>query len=233
MSKLPTLQEATDISLSEMEKINKYMENGLPGISEITDSQLYRMYELYLSGSTYTQIANTLMIKKVVVLYLAHKSDWYTSKKEHLNEIQENVKNRVLESKIRSSEFMLLLVQSWQKKIGNQLVKYLSTNDKEHMEEIDLKEVSQLMKAIEMVSELDNYGKDSKGKTPAVGLNLGNGVTVEKTGDNKITITPKEEKIGDILKQYADSKREEEKNKLIEKQKHDIIEVTKGVKDEN
>lgn len=221
--KLPDLVKSTDITESEMSKINKFIEDGLPGIATINETQLYRMYEMYLTGSTYSQIAVNLGLKKIFVLYLAHSNDWYGSKKEYLNEIQEKIKNRVVESKLRSQEFMLLLVQAWQKKISKNLNKFLATNDEEHMERVDLKEVAQLMKAIEIVNDLDNTGKDSKGKNPAVGINVGNGVTIEKSGNNKISITPNKSSIGDILKQYADASREEEKNKLsIINNKHDI-----------
>lgn len=229
MSNLPIVQDETsDISDSEMIKVKRYIEDGLPGIGEITNSDLYRMLDLYLGGSTYSQIANTLETKKVIVLYLAHTNNWYVIKKEYLGEIQEKIKNRVVDSKLRSQEFMLLLVQAWQKRIGKKLTRYLSTNDDEHMDNVDLKEVTQLMKAIEMVNELDNTGKNLQSKASPIGLNLGNGVTVEKTSDNKITITPKETSIGDLLKQHADAKREEDKKPIS-----DIIVNVKGDKDDN
>lgn len=197
----------TDMTQSEMDKVAGYKSEGLPGIVDITNNELYRMYDLYLSGSTYTQIANTLKIKKVMILYLAHHNKWFESKQEFINELQEKIKARVIETKLRTSEFMLLTVQAYQKRISNKFTRYLATNDDKHMDEVDLKELAQLMKAIEIVNELDNTGKDSRGKSPAVGLNLGNGVTVEREGDNKITITPKEPSIGETLKQYAEEKK--------------------------
>jgi hypothetical protein len=212
----------TDITESEMVKINKYIEDGLPGISNINETQLYRMYELYLTGSTYTQIASTLQLKKVIVLYLAHHSDWYTSKKEYLDEIQEKIKNRVTEAKLRSKEFLLLSVQAWQKRIGHKLTRYLSTNDEGVMDDVDLKEVTHLMKVIEMIGEMDNTGKGPKDKVSPIGLNIGGGFTMEKTGDNKISITPNEPSIGDVLKDLADKQKDEEKKMLTSPDKSDI-----------
>lgn len=230
MSNLPSIIE-TDISDSEMNKVRLYIEHGMPGLVDIKESQIYQMIDLYLSGSTYTQIANTLELKKVTVMYLAQSQNWYMMKQEYLNEIQEKIKNRVVDSKLRSQEFMLTLVQAWQKKVGKQLTKYLSTNDPQHMEDLDLKEIAQLMKAIEIVNDLDNTGKSPGGKPPAIGLNLGSeGVTVEKTGHNTISITPKEKSVGDILKQYADSNREKEKTESVrlDKIKSDIVSDNKG-----
>lgn len=227
MSKILTVVRGTDIIESEMVKVNKFIEEGMPGLVDVTESQLHRMLDMYLTGSTYTQIATVLEIKKVVILYLAHSSGWYDTKVEYLNEVQENIKNRIIESKLRNKEFMVLAAQAYRKKIGHNMTQYLKTNDVAHMDNIDSKQLSQLVKTIEIIDGLDNTGKDSKGKTPAVGINIGEGVTVEKSGDDKITITPKEAKetpVGDILKQYADSKREEERRNMLSiASKSDIV----------
>ena len=79
------------------------------------------------------------------------------------------------------------------------------------MDELNLKEIAQLMRAIEMINELDQDGRDKNGKQPAIGLNLGNGVIVEKTGNNTVSITPKDFTITDALKKYAIQTREEAK----------------------
>lgn len=223
MSNLPTVvvKEVTDISEKEMTKITEYIEKGLPGIGDITSSNIFQMLDLYLSGSTYTQIADILRIKQVVVLYLAHTNNWYAVKEEYINESLENIKNQVVHSKLKSQEWMLLLVQAYQKRLGSKLKRYLSTNDETVMDSLDLKEVGQLMKAIELVNDLDSTGKSSSGKSP-IGLNIGDGVTMERDGDNKITITPKSATIGELLKQHADANRQAEKDKELEKSKYDI-----------
>jgi hypothetical protein len=69
-----------------MVKVNEYIEAGLPGIVEVTNTQLYRMYELYLTGSSYSQIAVALRLKKVIVHYMSYKSGWFSSKQEYINE---------------------------------------------------------------------------------------------------------------------------------------------------
>jgi hypothetical protein len=229
MSNLPTVIGSSDMTESEVGKVKKFIDDGLPGIATVTDDKIHRMLDLYLNGSTYTQISNILEIKKIYVLYFAHKANWEQVRQEYLNEIQEKIKNRVVDSKIRSQDFMLLLVQTWQKKIGNKLKAYLATDNEGHMDDINLREIAQLMRAIEMLNELDGSGRDKNGKSPAVGLNLGNGVVVEKTGDNKISITPKESTVGDLLQKLADEKR----NKENSAEKHDI-QLSKGdIKNEN
>ena len=223
---LPVQKQTTDITTTEMAKVTEFIEKGLPGIAEVPDHKLHRMLDLYLSGSTYTQIANILELKKVVVLYFAYKSNWFELKQEFLLEIEEKIKNRVIDAKLKNKEFMLLLVQAWQKKVSKTLHRYLSTNVDTHMEELNLKEIAQLMKAIEIVNDMDNAGKTSDGKQPAIGLNLGDGVVVERTGENQVSITPKSSTIGSKLQQLADERR------ALESVKHDIID-TKGEQDEN
>jgi hypothetical protein len=205
----------TDMVASEIQKVNEYIEKGLPGIAEVTDVDLHRMLNLYLNGSTYTQISNMLRIKKDIILYLAHHSGWYNKKIECINEIQEKIKNRIMESKIKNKEFVLLAAQALRQKIGGKMSAYLASGIDTHMEEIDNKELIQLMKTIEIIEGLDSTGKKN-GKTPAVGINIGEGVTVERTGDDKVSITPKENSVGDYLKEFADRQREIERNKLLE-----------------
>ena len=48
------------------------------------------------------------------------------------------------------------------------------------------------------------------GRNPAVGLNLGDGVTITKNGDNEVTITPKNKTVGEMLNELANLKRAEE-----------------------
>lgn len=222
--KLQVIVQDTDLTPSELNKVQIYKQNGLPGVTEVTDAMMHRMLDLYLTGSTYSQISQMLNVKKTTILYLAHVGQWYVTKKDYINEAQENMKGRVFNAKLRNQEFMLLLVQAWQKKIGHKLTKYLATNDDEHMNEIDLKEVAQLMKAIDMVNNLDNTGKDAKGKTPLIGLNPGNGVVIQKTGENSVSITPKDDTIGDMLEKYANDRREQEK---------ETIQITKSDIDNN
>jgi len=212
---LPSDPANTDISPADMGKIQEYMDQGLPGIAKVDDTALFRMVDMYLTGSTYWQISNALNISRKIIIYLSHKHDWYGARREYLTEMQTQMKARVIDAKLVSKDFLLLLTQAWQKKIGKKLQKYLATDNEAHANEIDLKEVGQLLKTIDMINNLSDEGKDSKGRTPAIGLNLGDGVTIERDGDNKVIITPKEKTLGDMLKKFADSRREEQNKEKV------------------
>jgi hypothetical protein len=109
----------------------------------------------------------------------------------------------------------------WQKKIGSNIKKYLATDNVDFANAIDLKEVDKYLKTVELLHRLSTE-KGSKGSTPAVGLNLGEGVTIVKKGDNEVEITPKSKALSEQLKQFANFKREEDihrENALVAEEK--------------
>ena len=218
----------SDFSEKDLRKIELYKEHGLEGIAQVNDAKLYRMADLYLGGSTYHQIAQTMNLKRTMIMYLSKKYGWYEAKQEYMQELGEHMKTRIISAKIMSQDFLLLLNQAWQKKVGSKLRAYLATDEETHTDEIDLKEVQQLLKTIELVNDLANDGKSIRG--PAVGLNLTEGMTIERNGDNKVTITPAKDKtLGEMLKKFADDRRaEDEASKPIPKS--DIIVEPKETK---
>lgn len=228
-NRLPAIILTTDLTSTEIAKVEKYKEEGLPKLAEVTTVQLHRMLDLYLSGSTYTQIASILGMKKAIVLYLAHTNNWFESKQEYLNEIQEKIKARVVDTKLRNQEFTMLLIQAYQKRLGQKLNNYLATGDASNMDTLSLKEIAQLMKAMEMINDSDGSGKSAPGKPSPIGLNLGNGVVIEKTGEDQISITPKETTVGSLLQRMADEQRRKEKSLTNQS---DIVKDTKGENDE-
>ena len=110
---LPTVPvQTTDLSPKEVERAKAYEEAGLPGIIDINNNQIARMIDLYLGGCTYTQVCNILGIKKDIVLYLAQRHNWFEAKQEYHEELKEKIRSRVISSKLRNAEFMLLFVQA-------------------------------------------------------------------------------------------------------------------------
>jgi hypothetical protein len=200
----------TDLSEKDLEKVAQFQVEGMPGLAKLVESDFHRMAELYMSGMTYWQIATTLNVPRTLIMHLSHTYGWYTARQEYMGELQEKIKGRVIDSKLASQDFLLLLIQAYQKKLGTKLKRYLSTDDPSHADQINLKEIDKLLKAVEIVQSLSSDGKTA-GKTPAVGLNLGDGVTIERSGDNKVTITPAIDKhLGDMLKKFADQRRAEQ-----------------------
>lgn len=232
MNNLPAEKPITDLSEADMDKLRNFKAEGLPGLARLAETDFHRMTEMYMNGSTYWQIANALGFTRPLVMYVSHTYGWYPAKQEYLTELQEKIKGRVIDSKLASQDFLLLMVQAYQKKIGKKLQKYLATDDPTHAEEINLKEIDKLLKSVQMLQELSGPGKQP-GK-PAVGLNVGDGVTIERSGENKLTITPNpiDKTLGSMLKKFADSRRVEQ-NESDSSDESDIDDETKNEEPNN
>lgn len=204
-------EPTTDISVLDQVRIDAYKEKGMPGLYALEESTIARLMELYLMGKPYSQMASLTRLEKGMVMFLSQKYNWFLARKEYHQELEATIRQRVIESKIVSQDFLLQMTQLWQKKIGKKINRYFATDDEQHANDIDLKEVDKYLKTLEIL----HRSTDGSGRVqgPAVGLNLGDGVTVTKTGANSVEITPKQKAIGDILAQYADSRREEETKK--------------------
>jgi uncharacterized protein YnzC (UPF0291/DUF896 family) len=205
-------QPANDFSQKDLEIIQAYQEKGLEGIGIVDEQKMASMLEMYLSGKTYRQISTVIQIKKEIVLYMSYKFNWFQLRQDYLQDMEQSMRNRVLESKIVDQDFLLQLQAMWRKKIGSKMDKYFATNNEDFLSGIDLKEVDKYMKSVEILHKLAG-GKDPTGDNnrPMVGVNAGDGVTITRKGDNEIEITPKSKAMGEALKMFADSRREEER----------------------
>lgn len=205
------IEPTTDIAESDRTRIEEFKTSGLPGVSALDEQKLSRILDLYLTGTTYGQIAIIMRLPKPMILYLSDKFNWFALRKEYLRDTEQHIHARLTEAKLADQDFLLKLTNMWRKKIGHKISEYFVTGNAEHASQIDLKEVDKYMKAMEMLHKLSAKGEGT-GPSP-VGLNLGEGVTIERKGDNTVEITPKTKAIDSALKAFADSRREERKPK--------------------
>lgn len=101
----------------------------------------------------------------------------------------------------------------FRKRMGRQFDRYLQSGDVALGDAIDMDEMSQYIKMAQAVAALDVKGftKDPDNR-PAVGLNLGDGVTVKKLSDNTVEITPRQKSQAEMLRDLANSKRDQKNN---------------------
>jgi hypothetical protein len=213
-----------DFTLKDLETIQKFKDDGMMGLHVITDVDVERMMGLYLDGKTYRQISQITKKNKNVILFLAHKFNWFELRRGYLDELAATMPDKIVESKLQSQDFLLHLIVAYQKKIGRNIDQYLRTDNVEFWDKIDTKDLSVLMKIMETLKGLSSeHLTNGNNDKPLVGLNgMGEGVTITKTGANSVEITPKSP-IASKLKQMADFKREQEKASQIPKPSHDII----------
>lgn len=214
--------KTTDITPKELEVMNKYKESGLPGITSLSDVGVTKAIDMYMGGKTYHEISKILGVKKEIVLYLAHKFNWYGTKMEHLEILDANLKERILHANLVNQDFMLQIQEFFKQKIGTKISRYFATNDDEIASKVDRKDIEMYYKAVELMSKLTTE-KPAAGSRPAVGLNLGDGVTVKKVGENEVVITPKARTTGEMLNELANLKRKEEDRPKAKKDTYDIV----------
>lgn len=199
----------TDITPKELQVIEKYKEAGMPGLGSLNDTVVTRALDLYLSGKTYHEIGMTVQVKKEIILYLGQKFNWYGTKMEHLEILDNSIKERILHAKLINQDFVLQIQQFFLKKIGRKMNRFMATNDDEIANSVDRKDIEIFMKSVDLLDKLSSE-KISSNSRPAVGLNLGDGVTVKRVGENEVTITPRNKTVSEMLHDLANQKRQED-----------------------
>ena len=111
----------TDITPKELQKVAEFKEAGMPGLATVAQNEvtLTKVLDLYLNGKTYSEISKIVGIKKDIVLYLAHKFNWYETKMNQLAILDANIKDRILQANLVNKDFVLQIQQFFLKKIGS------------------------------------------------------------------------------------------------------------------
>jgi hypothetical protein len=227
-NKLMTLDRTDDLSPKDRLLVDEFKEHGMPGLAAVDEVSISRIMDLYLSGKTYRQISQIVRVNKILIMYLSLRFNWFGLRAEFIHELEMNMRQKVLESKLESQDFLLQLGHMFRKKIGHNLQRYLQTDDTKFANDIDLKEVDRYIKIMETLHKLGNDVREGK---PIVGLNMGDGVTITKKGNNEIEITPKQKGIREALRQFADMRREEEASSRKPPESSPMIEDIKGEDD--
>lgn len=203
-----------DFSQEEKTMLIKYVDNGVPGITQVSESDIFQWFTMYMAGKTYTEISIACKVNKEKVLFIAHKSKWLEKRMAHFTDIVSNLQDKVNAAKLESANTVATIVSSFNKYYNDQFTKYLKTGDKSIIEGIDTKLLSQYQKAIESFEKIISSGQKPPGDPdakpgPLVHVNMGNG-TIKQNEDGSIDISekaPSPETLGEILKLMAAAKK--------------------------
>jgi hypothetical protein len=213
----------TDITTRELQLVEKYKEDGLPGVTTINDIGIVKALDMYLlDGKTYHEIAKILGTKKEIILYFAQKHNWYQTKMDHIEILDANMKERILQANLLNQDFLLQIQSFFKKKIGHKINRFFATGDDEVANSVDRKDIEMLFKAIDLTDKLTSERPAPGARGPTVGLNLGDGVSVQRVGENEVVITPRNKTTGEMLNELANLKRKEEESGS-KKDTYDII----------
>jgi len=205
---LPALAPITDIVGKDEDAVAQFVAKGRPGFFEVNEEDAKKMFDLYLNGQTYRQIAGIMRVSRPLVMYISKNVQWYDRRQEYMVELEGSKHVRIVETKLMHQDLMLRYVSALHKKIGAQLNSYMATGNDKTLEEVNLKEMELLMKAM---TSLDKSIAVPLAPAPLVGISMPDGGTMTRTGDNTIEITPKEKSMDGFLKKFADMKRAAEK----------------------
>lgn len=203
-----------DFTEDEVERINTYVSNGSAGLESIVkdEHRMNTLFGLYMAGKTYEEISKISRVKKDIVLYLSAKMKWYEKRMEYLEDIQRQMTKKLSHTRIESLNFISDLINCHHKYYGDEINRYLETNDRTIIQNLDLKSLTQYFKSIEILEKILNPTNISKGGGSGTTININaTGSKIDAT-DDSIEITPSN--TGDILKALAnlkDKKKNEEK----------------------
>jgi hypothetical protein len=234
-SKFPTKKEdnlpaepLTDLTEHDMKLLRQYVEDGLPGIGILTEDLLDRAQRSYFNGNIYTNVARAMMVKKEIILYAAHKFNWYLAKKTHIEELESKSLQNLSDALIRVKGGFTRLVLHNNQVMEDRLNYFERTSDSKTKEEID----SDTLKYAKLVDQLAGMNKEARENFPKpspIGINIGSGIKVTDNNTGRtMDITPRKESMGAAIERMAEEERQEEKRKKNEK----IVDLS-DIKEEN
>lgn len=200
-----------DFTDDESQRINNFISNGSIGLEVVVkdEAKLNSLFGLYMGGKSYEEISKISRVKKDIVLYLAAKMGWYEKRMAYLEDIQRQMTKKLTHTRIESLNFITDLINCHHKYYGDEINRYLSTNDRTIIENLDLKALAQYFKSIEILEKImnpTNVTNRGSGSGTTININAA-GSNIEASKDS-IDITPSS--TGDLLKALANIK---EKNK--------------------
>ena len=198
-----------DTTTEERESLQKYMNDGLPGFVRVNETDIFKWFELYISGKTYSEISKITNSNKSIILYISHKAQWNDKKLKYYNDLFLGLTNKLTQVKLRSANTIVTIVTALGKFYENKFNDYLSKNDKSIIEKIDTKLLSQYYKSMDALEKLmctpgsrdDDENKGILNAKPA------NPSFSEDSQDIEIN----DENAGEILKMLARAKKIEKK----------------------
>jgi len=202
-----------DFTDEEVKKINTFVDNGCVGLESLVkdEHKVNGLFGLYMAGKTYVEISKISRVKKDLVLYMSAKQKWYEKRMEYLSDIQKNMVKKLTDTRVESLNFIANLISVHHKYYGEEMNEYLRTGDRTIIENLDLKQLSQYFKSIELLEKILNPTnvKTGGGSNMNVNVNASDGATLTQINENTLEIKPGN--TGTILEALVKHKEEKEK----------------------
>lgn len=202
-----------DFTDDESQRINTFVSNGLIGLEVVVkdEHKVNSLFSLYMSGKSYEEISKITRVKKDIVLYLAAKMQWYEKRMTYLEDIQKQISKKLTNTRVESLNFIADLISCHHKYYGDEINRFLETNDRTIIENLDMKALGQYFKSIEILEKILNpTNVTPRGSGTGTTININAAGSKIETTDNTVDITPNN--TGDILKALASLKDKSKKD---------------------
>lgn len=216
MANLTLTDLPQDMTKEEKEAVQDFIDNGCPGIIRVQDGDIFKFFQLYMSGKTYAEIATITKSPKDMIMFLAYRSKWMEHRFKHYENISLNILDKVKQVKLDSANNLVTIVKALGQYCEMKYNGFLSTRNQEVIEKIDSKIVTQYFKAIELLDKVlsddePSEGEAGKTKGPLVNINMAMGATasIKQTDPKTLEIT--DETAGDLVKALASMKKQAER----------------------
>jgi len=176
MSNLPAVAQ-TDMNEVEQTALTTFVEAGLPGISRVSDSDVYSWFNLYMSGKSYGEIAILQNSQVEKVLFIAKKYDWFNKKISHLTNVHSKIQQRLQQSQLESASFLSDYIAYIHKKLGGNINRFLA-GDLDAAQGVTQKDLDKYFKAIEQLGKLMPQNPSTPAAGPGSTVVVNNGGTV-------------------------------------------------------
>ena len=218
MDQLNAPEKIIDLNEEELAQVQEYKNNGLPMISKVTESDIFKWFELYMSGKQYNDIVEITNCEKVQLLYIAYRQDWCEKRQNYYNNIINGLSTKLTNLKLGSIDTVTTIVAALNKYYGNKFNRYLATNDNSIIDSLDTKLLSYFYKSIEAIERLTTIAGDSGGKgggqSPLININLLGGKEIKTIDGNDQEFEITDENAEEILLALSSIKKHDNDKKM-------------------
>lgn len=173
----------------ELQLIEEFKSEGLPGISSAKPELIKYGLQLYLENHAFGYICQKTGLKKKIVLYLAQRDQWHDKRVEMYSNMAMTLQTRVQAAKLQGLDYLTEMASASKKYFQDKIDLYKQTGDPSILETLDPNLVKMHHKVLELLFKMGSDGTE-KDKGPLVGINFPQGATIAQNNDNTITVTP-------------------------------------------
>jgi hypothetical protein len=210
------IQFSEDFNEEEKKLLIDFKVNGLPGVGKIEEEEVVKWFQLYMSGKTYSEIAQFTRNKKELVLYVSEKCKWFDKKMNYYSDLSLNISNKLMQVKVDSANNLTSIISALGKYYGNRFTEYLSTGNDTIIKNIDTELLAKYYKSMEILDKIVNdrvkepkKPSSAPSNSPQVTVNVSGDAVIKQQDDKNVEIETKND-VEDIFKILSKYKKQHE-----------------------